>query len=237
MLGHGGCGIFDHHPTAAPDPVSSTARAFLRPADHDRRKVHGDADMSFLRVFDLRARLRAQQSSLLMRLESCSAYCADNLVPDGGDGRAAGVSTEPTAADLPSRVRRSPALYAVQPLPPGVWPSRTPPGWLSSRVGRPGAASPTTLPNAAVDARASAVSGLAGGRGGLPKRPHCACGRIVCWYERTCCQKRRRWPLEQPAIATGSGGWVLHRIYDEYGSQKARHTRFLALFQPQSTCP
>ena len=199
-----------HDPMAAPDPVSSTARAFLRPADHDRRKVHGDAHMPFLWVFDLRARLRAQQSSLLMRLESCVLYCADNLVPDGGDGRAAGVSTEPTAADLPSRVRRSPALYAVQPLPPGVWPSRTPPGWLSSRVGRPGAASPTTLPNAAVDARASAVSGLAGGRGGLPKRPHCACGRIVCWYERVCCQKRRRWPLEQPAIATrrlpGQGG-------------------------------
>jgi len=157
-------------------------------------------------------------------------------VPDGGDGRAAGVSTEPTAADLPSRVRRSPALYAVQPLPPGVWPSRTPPGWLSSRVGRPGAASPTTLPNAAVDARANAVSGLAGGRGVLPKRPHCACGRVLCWYERICCQKRRRWPLEQPVIATrrlpGQGG-VLHRIYVEYGSQKARHTRFLALFQPQ----
>ena len=153
-------------------------------------------------VFDLRARLLAQQSSLLVELESCLTRGASKLVPDGGDGRAAGVSTEPTAADLPSRVRRSPALYAVQPLPPGVWPSRTPPGWLSSRVGRPGAASPTTLPNAAVDARASAVSGLAGGRGGLPKRPHCACGRIVCWYERVCCQKRRRWPLEQPAIAT-----------------------------------
>ena len=45
LLGHGGCGIFDHHPTAAPDPVSSTARAFLRPADHDRRKVHGDAQL------------------------------------------------------------------------------------------------------------------------------------------------------------------------------------------------
>ena len=30
---------------------------------------------------------------------------------------------------------------------------------------------------------------------------HCACGRILCWYERICCQKRRRWPLEQLAIA------------------------------------
>merc|ERR1719231_1389216 len=78
--------------------------------------------------FDLRARLVAQQSSLLMELESCFIQGASKLVPDGGDGRAAGVSTEPTAADLPSRVRRSPALYAVQPLPPGVWPSRTPLG-------------------------------------------------------------------------------------------------------------
>ena len=60
--------------------------------------------------FDLRARLRAQQSSLLMELESCFFQGASKLVPDGGDGRAAGVSTEPTAADLPSRVRRSPAL-------------------------------------------------------------------------------------------------------------------------------
>ena len=94
----------------------------------------------YLWVFELRARLRAQQSSLLMELESCFIQGASKLVPDGGDGRAAGVSTEPTAADLPSRVRRSPALQAVQPLPPGFWPSRTPPGWLSSRVGRPGAA-------------------------------------------------------------------------------------------------
>ena len=61
-------------------------------------------------VFDLRARLLAQQSSLLMELESCCFQGASKLVPDGGDGRAAGVSTEPTAADLPSRVRRSPAL-------------------------------------------------------------------------------------------------------------------------------
>ena len=61
-------------------------------------------------VFDLRARLLAQQSSLLVELESCFFQGASKLVPDGGDGRAAGVSTEPTAADLPSRVRRSPAL-------------------------------------------------------------------------------------------------------------------------------
>ena len=61
-------------------------------------------------VFELRARVRAQQSSLLVELESCLTRGADDLVPDGGDGRAAGVSTEPTAADLPSRVRRSPAL-------------------------------------------------------------------------------------------------------------------------------
>ena len=64
----------------------------------------------YLWVFELRARLRAQQSSLLMELESCCFQGASKLVPDGGDGRAAGVSTEPTAADLPSRVRRSPAL-------------------------------------------------------------------------------------------------------------------------------
>ena len=64
----------------------------------------------YLWVFDLRARLRAQQSSLLVELESCFIQGASKLVPDGGDGRAAGVSTEPTAADLPSRVRRSPAL-------------------------------------------------------------------------------------------------------------------------------
>ena len=64
----------------------------------------------YLWVFELRARLRAQQSSLLMELESCFIQGASKLVPDGGDGRAAGVSTEPTAADLPSRVRRSPAL-------------------------------------------------------------------------------------------------------------------------------
>ena len=61
-------------------------------------------------VFELRARVLAQQSSLLMELESCLIQGASKLVPDGGDGRAAGVSTEPTAADLPSRVRRSPAL-------------------------------------------------------------------------------------------------------------------------------
>ena len=61
-------------------------------------------------VFDLRARVLAQQSSLLVELESCLTRVASKLVPDGGDGRAAGVSTEPTAADLPSRVRRSPAL-------------------------------------------------------------------------------------------------------------------------------
>ena len=64
----------------------------------------------YLWPFDLRARLLAQQSSLLMELESCFIQGASKLVPDGGDGRAAGVSTEPTAADLPSRVRRSPAL-------------------------------------------------------------------------------------------------------------------------------
>ena len=64
-------------------------------------------------VFELRARVLAQQSSLLMELESCLIQGASKLVPDGGDGRAAGASTEPTAADLPSRVRRSPALYAV----------------------------------------------------------------------------------------------------------------------------
>ena len=64
----------------------------------------------YLWVFDLRARVLAQQSSLLMELESCFIQGASKLVPDGGDGRAAGVSTEPTAADLPSRVRRSPAL-------------------------------------------------------------------------------------------------------------------------------
>ena len=61
-------------------------------------------------VFELRARVLAQQSSLLMELESCFIQGASKLVSDGGDGRAAGVSTEPTAADLPSRVRRSPAL-------------------------------------------------------------------------------------------------------------------------------
>ena len=142
----------------------------------------------------------------------------------------------PTAADLPSRVRRSPALYAVQPLPPGVWPSRTPPGWLSSRVGRPGAASPTTLPNAAVDARASAVSGLAGGRGGLPKRPHCACGRVLCWYERICCQKRRRWPLEQPAIATrrlpGQGGGSYIEYMMNTGHKKLATLGFLRCSSP-----
>merc|ERR1719231_1801728 len=61
-------------------------------------------------VFDLRARVLAQHSSLLVELESYFIQGASKLVPDGGDGRAAGVSTEPTAADLPSRVRRSPAL-------------------------------------------------------------------------------------------------------------------------------
>ena len=176
-----------------------------------------------------------------MELESCCFQGASKLVPDGGDGRAAGVSTEPTAADLPSRVRRSPALYAVQPLPPGVWPSRTPPGWLSSRVGRPGAASPTTLPNAAVDARASAVSGLAGGRGGLPKRPHCACGRVLCWYERICCQKRRRWPLEQPAIATrrlpGQGGGSYIEYMMNTGHKKLATLGFLRCSSPNWSAP
>lgn len=47
-----------------------------------------------------------------------------------------------------------------------------------------------------------------------------------------------RWsnPPSPPGASRVRGG-VLHRIYDEYGSQKARHTRFLALFQPQLTCP
>ena len=46
-----------------------------------------------------------------------------------------------------------------------------------------------------------------------------------------------RWsnPPSPPGASRVRGG-VLHRIYDEYGSQKARHTRFLALFQPQLTC-
>ena len=43
-------------------------------------------------------------------------------------------------------------------------------------------------------------------------------------------------PPLPPGVSWVRGG-VLHRIYDEYGSQKARHTRFLALFQPQLTCP
>ena len=30
---------------------------------------------------------------------------------------------------------------------------------------------------------------------------------------------------------------VLHRIYDEYGSQKAFYLVFFALFQPQLACP
>ena len=126
-------------------------------------------------------------------------------------------------------------------MPPGVWPSRTPPGWLSSRVGRPGAASPTTLPNAAVDARASAVSGLAGGRGGLPKRPHCACGRIVCWYERVCCQKRRRWPLEQPAIANrrlpGQGGGSYIENMMNTGHKKLATLGFLRCSSPNGSAP
>ena len=47
-----------------------------------------------------------------------------------------------------------------------------------------------------------------------------------------------RWsnPPSPPGASRVRGG-VLHRIYVEYGSQKARHTRFLALFQPQLTCP
>ena len=47
-----------------------------------------------------------------------------------------------------------------------------------------------------------------------------------------------RWsnPPSPPGASRVRGG-VLHRIYDEYGSQKARHTRFLALFQPQLVCP
>ena len=60
----------------------------------------------------------------------------------------------------------------------------------------------------------SAMSGLAGGRGGLPKRPHCACGRILSWHERICCHECRWWPLAQPAIATrrlpGRGGHTTH---------------------------
>ena len=46
-----------------------------------------------------------------------------------------------------------------------------------------------------------------------------------------------RWsnPPSPPGASRVRGG-VLHRIYVEYGSQKARHTRFLALFQPQLTC-
>ena len=34
-----------------------------------------------------------------------------------------------------------------------------------------------------------------------------------------------------------AGGRVPHRIYDEYGSQKAFYLVFLALFQPQLACP
>ena len=43
-------------------------------------------------------------------------------------------------------------------------------------------------------------------------------------------------PPSPPGASRVRGG-VLHRIYDEYGSQKARHTRFLALFQPHLVCP
>jgi len=61
-------------------------------------------------IFDLRARLPAQQSPLLMELESCFIQGASKLVPVGGDGRAATGSTEPTADDPPSRVRPVAAL-------------------------------------------------------------------------------------------------------------------------------
>ena len=228
-----------HDPMAAPEPVSSTARAFLRPADHDRRN-----DQYVRRC---NARVPGAREVAAWRSSPAHGFTWNHVwriaptmwcpsratkVPPAWPSR----PRWPTAADLPSRVRRSPALYAVQPLPPGVWPSRTPPGWLSSRVGRPGAASPTTLPNAAVDARASAVSGLAGGRGGLPKRPHCACGRVLCWYERICCQKRRRWPLEQPAIATrrlpGQGGGSYIEYMMNTGHKKLATLGFLRCSSP-----
>merc|ERR1719231_1994361 len=169
--------------------------------------------------FDLRARLLAQQSSLLVELESCFIQGASKLVPDGGDGRAAGVSTDPTAADLPSRVRRSPALYAVQPLPPGVWPSRTPPGWLSSRVGRPRAASPTTLSNAALDAHGDCRQRPCR----RPRRPSQAATLCMWSYSELASTDLLSGAPVMAIGATrhchpappGSGGGVPHRIYVE----------------------
>ena len=180
---------------AAPDPVSSTARAFLRPADHDRR--NDQYVRMILSMTPWTGELAAWHRSPAhgftwnhVRRIAPTKWCPSRAtkVPPAWPSR----PRWPTAADLPSRVRRSLLLYAVQPLPPGGWPSRRPPGRLASRVARPGAASPMTLSNAALDAHGECRQRpCAGGRSGLSRRLHCACGRILCWYERICCQERR----------------------------------------------
>ena len=145
-----------HDPMAAPEPVSSTARAFLRPADHDRRNDQSEwrrpAGVPGAR--ELAAWHRSPAHGFTwnhVRRIAPTKWC-----PSRATKVPAGVAIETTVANCsrPSEPSTavSCAVYAVQPLPPGGWPSQRPPGRLASRVARPGAASPMTLSNAALDA-------------------------------------------------------------------------------------